>query len=138
MEKANGYTVNSCGIYDCDANWNWKNNGNKDYNLWAVFRGEGTLSLCSVPHSAAVGSCFLIPPKTLTCGTHNPNSRLLVYSVHFNSETPLTLSKKRLPFIPFFKELFERTVSFYNMNRKDIAEACLYVLLNEFFSSPDT
>ena len=138
MEQEYQYKINSCGIYNCDTNWSWKTSGSKDYNLWAVFRGEGTLSLCGVPHSAVVGSCFLIPPQTLTCGTHNPNSRLLVSSAHFNSETPLTLSKKRLPSNPFFKELFERTVSFYNMNRKDIAEACLYVLLNEFFSSPDT
>ena len=138
MGKTNGYTVNSCGIYDCDANWNWKNKGNKDYNLWAVFRGEGTLSLCGVPHSAMIGSCFLIPPHTLTYGTHNPNNRLLVYSVHFRcGGAPLPLGNKRMTNLPFFKELFERTVLFYNMDRGDVAEAYLRVLLNEFFSAAD-
>ena len=137
METSNNYTINSCGIHDCDSKWIWRTKGSKDYNLWAVFRGEGTLSLCDVTNSAVIGSCFLIPPQTLTYGTHNPNNRLLVYSVHFNSEKPLAISNKRLPNVPFFKELFERTVYFYNMNRKDVAEAYLYVLLNEFFSSPD-
>jgi len=138
MEKTYKYKVNSCGIYDCDSNWSWRTNGSKDYTLWAVFRGEGTLSLCNVPHSIMAGSCFLIPPKTLTHGTHNPNNRLLVYGLHFSTDgSPFELDCKRISNISFFKELFYRTILSYNMNRTPLVHSYLEVLLNEFFSSPD-
>ena len=138
MEKTYKYKVNSCGIYDCDSNWSWSTNGSNDYTLWAVFRGEGTLSLCDVPHSVMAGSCFLIPPKTLTRGTHKPNNRLLVYGLHFSTDgSPFELDSKRISNISFFKELFYRTILFYNMDRAPLVHAYLEVLLNEFFSSPD-
>ena len=138
MEKAYKYKINSCGIYDCDSNWSWSTNGSKDYTLWAVFRGEGTLSLCDVPRSVMTGSCFLIPPQTLTHGTHNPNNRLLVYGLHFSTDgIPFELGCKLISNIAFFKELFYRTILFYNMDRTPLVHAYLEVLLNEFFSSPD-
>ena len=134
----NKYTVNSCGIYDCDAEWSWKTNGSKDYTLWAVFRGEGTLSLDNTEHSVKSGSCFLIPPKTLTYGTHNPSNRLFVYAVHFSKDgNPFEIDYRRISNISFFKELFSRVILFYNMNRTALVHSYLEVLLNEFLSSPD-
>ena len=139
MGYADQYTINSCGIYHCNADWSWKTKGNKDYTLWAVFRGEGTLSLNNIPHSVVSGSCFLIPPQTLTHGTHNPNNRLFVYALHFSTnDINFHISCKRILNVSFFKELFDRTMLFYNMNRTDLAQTYLEVLLNEFFSSPDT
>ena len=138
MEDTGTYTINSCGIYDCDANWSWKTKGNKDYTLWAVFRGEGTLTLCDTPHSVMSGTCFLIPPQTLTQGMHNPDNRLFVYSVHFSTNNGTCgIGSKRIVNVSFFKELFDRTILFFNMNRIDLAQAYLKVLLNEFFSFPD-
>ena len=132
------YTVNSCGIYDCDADWSWKTGGSKDYTLWAVFRGEGSLSLDSVQYSVKIGSCFLIPPKTLTYGTHNHDNRLFVYAVHFSADgSSFEIDHKRISNVSFFKELFSRVILFYNMNRIALVNSYLEVLLNEFFSSPD-
>jgi len=134
----NKYTINSCGIYDCDADWSWKTDGSKDYTLWAVFRGEGTLSLDNVQYSVKIGSCFLIPPQTLTHGTHNPDNRLFVYAVHFITDgSSFKIDHKRISNISFFKELFSRIILFYNMNRTPLANLYLEVLLSEFFSSPD-
>lgn len=136
MENTGKYTINSCGIYDCDENWSWNNKCSRDYNLWAVFRGEGALSLYDTTYSAMIGSCFLIPPRTPLFGTHNPNNRLLVYSVHFSSDIiPLDIDVRRIPNTSFFKELFNRVIRFYNMDQIDLANSCLSVLLNEFFSS---
>ena len=139
MGQANQYTINSCGIYDCNTAWRWNSKGSRDYNLWAVFRGEGTLSLFGTSYSALTGTCFLIPPQTPTNGTHNPNSRLFVYSVHFSTNgVSIPLDSKRIPNVPFFKELFDRVIRFYNMNRSELAQTYLEVLLNEFFTAPDT
>ena len=138
MGHAAQYTINSCGIYNCSEKWNWKTKGNKDYTLWAAFRGEGTLTLENTPHAIVSGSCFLIPPQTLTHGTHNLSNRLFVYALHFSTDEPnFHISCKRISDVSFFKELFERTMLLYNMNRIDLAQTYLEVLLNEFFSSPD-
>ena len=39
------YRINSCGICDCPPEWGWQTAkcGFSDYDLWAVFRGEGAL-----------------------------------------------------------------------------------------------
>ena len=134
----NKYTINSCGIYDCDADWSWKTDGSKDYTLWAVFRGDGTLLLDNVQYSVKIGSCFLIPPQTLTHGTHDPGNRLFVYAVHFITDgSSFKIDHKRISNISFFKELFSRMILFFNMNRTPLANSYFEVLLSEFFSFPD-
>ena len=132
------YRVNSCGIYDCDPDWSWSSRGFKDFDLWAVFRGEGELVLNGKPHRVMAGSCFLIPPHTTVKGSHDENNRLLVYAAHFSARSPAhEIYEKRISHSAFFKELFSRVIRFYNMSRDDLAASCLDVLLNEFFSYPD-
>ena len=132
------YTINSCGIYDCDSDWCWNTKGFKDFDLWAVLRGEGQINLDGTSHKIIPGTCFLIPPQTQIHGTHNPNNRILVYSVHFSSKSiPSNVDVKRITDTTFFKELFDRVIRFHNMNRADLTVSCLSILLNEFFSSSD-
>ena len=137
MKSEGNYVINSCGIYDCDSDWCWSTKGFKDYDLWAVLRGDGQLTLDGTPYRVTAGACFLIPPQTQILGTHDPNNRLFVYSVHLSaSGIPSAISAKRITDTTFFRELFDRVIRFRNMKRDDLAVLYLKALLNEFFSYP--
>ncbi len=56
--------IHSCGISDCDASWRWDTGarGIPDWDLWAVFRGAGTLETPEHAYDYVRGSCFLLSP----------------------------------------------------------------------------
>ena len=138
----NGYELISCGIHNCTPEWEWNSKGFDDYDLWAVFAGEGCLVLNNIEHKVTAGTCVLIPPNTAIHGTHNKAKCLVVYNVHFkltnskNENITNSSEVRQITDISFFKNLFERMVSFGNMSRSDLSNACIELLLNEFFSSP--
>ena len=57
MKSEGNYVINSCGIYDCDADWCWSTKGFKDYDLWAVLRGDGQLTLDDTPYRVTGSTC---------------------------------------------------------------------------------
>ena len=136
------YKLVSFGIHRCAPEWEWRTKGFGDYDLWAVFGGEGSLFLNGVEHRVSAGSCVLIPPDTEIYGTHNADNRLVVYNVHFEfvngkkEERPYGAEMRRIRDVAFFRNLFERAVGFGNMNRTDLACSCIDLLLSEFFASP--
>ncbi len=137
--------INSCGICDCAADWQWNTapHGFSDYDLWAVFRGTGRIT----PHqtdsiSVHEGVCLLLAPNIHYFAQHDPKTPLLTINVHFdflgeNDERiyPMPLCAKSIAYPSFFKELLTRIVSYYNSNREDIACHFLSAALEEFFNS---
>ncbi len=139
--------INSCGICDCLPEWGWQTakNGFSDYDLWAVFRGEGAL----LPHigeekeiSVHEGICILLAPNVCYTAHHDPKRPLLVINVHFDildeqgkQVYPVGIEAKTIAFPSFFEELLTRVVSLYNSNREDAACRYLACALEEFFSS---
>lgn len=136
--------INSCGICDCLPEWQWHTGGFSDYDLWAVFRGEGSIQAHmedSVKEIAVHdGVCILLVPDIRYIAAHNPEHPLLVINTHFEF-----LNDDGLPFYPeglqtkilqsplFLKELLTRMVSFYNSNDEKAALAYFAAALEEFF-----
>lgn len=140
----NGYELVSCGIHNCTPEWEWNSKGFDDYDLWAVFAGEGSLVLNESEYRVSAGTCVLIPPNTTIHGTHDKSNCLEVYNVHFthknskNENLAICPDARQIIDVAFFKNLFGRAVSFGNMNRADLCRSCIELLLNEFFASPKT
>ena len=77
--------INSCGICDCLPEWSWHTDGFSDYDLWAVFRGEGTIQPENESEFAVHdGVCVLLTPDTKYIAKHHPEQPLLVINVHFD------------------------------------------------------
>lgn len=142
MNKHHSYKINLCGLNDCSPEWHWETDGFRDYDLWAVFRGSGTLEVNGVTYEAKEGACFLLPPNARIRGRHDPKDPLLTANVHFHfledekPVFPLTCQQRFLVNVSFFKELLERTISCFYRNQQKDAVAWLTVVLNEFFSCP--
>ncbi len=135
--------INSCGICDCLPEWSWHTEGFHDYDLWAVFRGEGSL-YANAEHEIAVhdGVCILLTPNTKYTARHNPEQPLLVINAHFEfldgegkTVYPTGSQTKILSEPLFLKELLTRAVSFYNSNDETAAVSYLSAALTEFFHS---
>ena len=139
--------INSCGICDCPPEWGWQTakNGFSDYDLWAVFRGEGAL----FPHREGAeeiavheGICILLEPNVCYTAHHTPERPLLVINVHFdlldeNEKKcyPVGLSARSIADVDFFEKLLRRVVSLYNSRDEDAACRFLSCALDEFFTS---
>ena len=73
--------INSAGINDCAREWSWNSPIFCDYDLWAVFRGEG--KLCSEGElsqeiSVCEGTVLLLEPDCRYIGEHNKEKPLLL------------------------------------------------------------
>ena len=134
--------INSCGICDCAPEWQWNTapHGFSDYDLWAVFRGDGSIT----PENNSKihvheGVCVLLAPNMHYFAEHNPKTPLLTINVHFdfldengNCIYPIELKAKSIAFPSFFKEILTRVVSHYNSNRENAACHFLAAALEEF------
>ena len=135
--------INSCGINDCSPEWRWEtaDTGFDDYDLWAVFRGIGNISIGGESFSVEKGSCFIIPPNKAVIGTHTPENPLFVINVHFSvdGESAAMISsqpiRRYVSDISFFKALLTRVISFHYREQEDEAIAWLKVALNELFDA---
>ena len=83
--------INSCGVSDCAPEWEWTTapHGFGDYDLWAVFRGIGTIIAHTEKEPPAEyhlqeGACLLLAPNTVYTAYHEPSCPLLVINVHFD------------------------------------------------------
>ena len=137
--------INSCGITDCSPSWHWETaeNGFDDYDLWAVFRGNGELNVNGEEFSVSAGDCFLLPPHHAIIGRHKADDPLLVMNVHFSfindgiAVCDLPLSKRYVADRRFFQRLLERVIYAHYQENSQKAELWLSSALEEFFSSPD-
>ncbi|MBQ8497887.1 MAG: helix-turn-helix transcriptional regulator [Clostridia bacterium] len=136
--------INSCGICDCLPEWQWHTDGFHDYDLWAVFRGEGTIQAHTADTVTEIavhdGICVLLVPDTKYIAKHHEERPLLVINAHFefldDDGTPIYLEKLQTKILPsplFLQELLTRMVSFYNSNDEKAALAYFAAALEEFF-----
>ena len=132
--------INSCGICDCAPEWQWRTAGFSDYDLWAVFRGSGTIRPAQGEEiNVHDGTCILLTPNTEYVAWHDPEHPLLVITVHFDFFNDRgekifneRLQAKLMAYPQFFKDILLRVVSRYNSN--DERAACVYLsaALEEF------
>lgn len=79
---------------DCEPNWRWRKRElpMPNYDLFYVWKGEGTVVLNGKPHQVSKAHCFLFRPGDFISATHNPQNPLRITYIHFNvSQVPTTL-----------------------------------------------
>ena len=135
--------INSCGVSDCAPDWKWTTapHGFGDYDLWAVFRGMGTLKAESEDeYPIHEGACLLLPPDTVYTAYHDPAHPILVINVHFDflDESGLPVrpatkpEAKSVPSPAFLKTLLMRTVTLFNSSKEKSACTFFMAALEEF------
>ena len=135
--------INSCGITDCNAEWKWDTFGFNDYDLWTVFRGKGTLTIDEECFNVEEGSCILIPPNKKITGRHDLQNPLFTINVHFdflqNEKIihPYDIEQRFILNTTFYKEILNRIVFLHYRESESYSKACLFVALQEFFSSSE-
>ena len=132
--------INSCGVCDCAPEWQWHTMGFSDYDLWAVFRGCGTIRPKNNDEiTVHDGSCILLTPDTEYIARHDPEHPLLVITVHFDFLDEAgrkifdeRLCAKQIAYPQFLKDVLLRVVSHYNSNNEKTAAVYLAAALEEF------
>ena len=135
--------INTCGIHDCSPGWNWttQKNGFPDYDIWAVFRGQGTLAPQAQGqpvYHLHKGAAMLLAPNIQYVAKHDPEHPLFVVNVHFdfldaegNVIYPKSIEAKHVTDPDLLKTLLTRCVTMFNGNRRNEAEIFLAAALAE-------
>lgn len=138
--------INACGLHDCTADWCWHTPeaGISGYNLWAVFRGKGTLTCGEKAFPLREGVVMLLPPGTPFSADTDPTRLLWIITVHFtvsdeedNPIHPFPLRAKLIEDPTFFRTLLNRTITNFNRNQTDTAALFLQTVLADFDASCD-
>ena len=139
--------INTCGIHDCSPGWNWttQKQGFPDYDIWAVFRGHGTLTPQTRHHTEyrlQKGAVLLLAPGVQYVAKHDPEHPLFVINVHFDFLDPQgqviyprDIAAKRVSDPEFFQTLLTRCVTAFHGNRFPEAAAFLEAALAEHAAS---
>lgn len=139
----NDYEINSCGISDCPPEWSWVTGdcGFDDYDIWAVFRGHGKISVGGREFAVSAGSCVILPPRKKIVACHDPRDPLLVIHTHFSprgeggDEKLLGGRCVSARDIVFFRDLLDRVILCYYRSCKEAASMWLSAALSELSSS---
>ena len=135
--------INSCGISDCTPDWSWitADTGFSDYDLWAVFRGNGELKSRGETFEVSAGSCMLLAPGEKYIGKQDPMSPLFVIHVHFcfleneKAVAPFGIQHKHIADTAFFRDILNRVITYFYRNEAEKASFWLKAALFEFSSS---
>ena len=135
--------IHSCGIHDCSPGWNWttQKQGFPDYDIWAVFRGQGTLAPqtgCHPAYPLRKGAALLLAPGVQYAAKHDPEHPLFVINVHFDfldaegkAIFPRQIEAKSVSDPDFLQTLLTRCVTAFHGNRAEEAAAFLAAALAE-------
>ena len=142
--------INSCGIHDCPPEWEWITSacGFADYDVWAVFRGKGSIAP-QTPGASPIylreGSALLLTPGVQYIARHDPQHPLFVVNIHFDFLSaqgeiihPLPMLVKSVEKPDFLKTLLIRTVTLFSSNQAELACDFLSAALAEYKISDDS
>jgi len=71
-------------ITHCTPEWDWNFGPMKDFDLWVILDGEGSLEINGNQHKLQAGSIFLFSPGCAGYASHNPKTPLRVAAIHFD------------------------------------------------------
>ena len=141
--------INSCGINDCSPQWSWTtpSQGFPDYDVWAVFRGNGIISPMiseNTQYNLSDGTALLLAPNIQYIAKHDPNNPLFVINIHFdfideNGQIlfPCGILAKYISDVSFLKTLLTRAVTLFYSNQQELAASYLATALSEYAISED-
>jgi len=138
LVREGGVHVNWCGIFYCQHDWAWNTSKTpfNDFDLWYVFGGVGELSTSDGLHELRAGDCFILRPRTLYIGRHDPRQPLHVIAVHYDyaDRTRSALIPhlhRHMRHLVFFKDLLTRTVQSHHRKLTSEADEWLQACLLE-------
>ena len=105
--------INSAGITYCEPDWSWNTSRRPptDHDLWTVFSGQGRLETSTTAYDLLPGDCFILQPRGVYIGTHDPDHPLVVIHIHFDPIGELALGfHRRLTRLSYLRETLTRSV----------------------------
>lgn len=140
--------MNWCGIFPCEPDWSWDTATTplRDFDLWAVFEGRGTMAAPGATVTVARGDCLLLRPNERYVVRTEPAQPLLVHVVHFDFigarsrvVRPDTLPPlhRQLLDVTFYRELTTRVIQSHLGGRLDEADLWLRAALRELEAADD-
>ncbi len=100
-------------VYRCEPAWHWKPTPFRDFDLWIVLAGRGTLTCGKANHNLRAGTGFVFQPGDHIEALHDPENPLVVFACHFLRSKPYRESDR------FLQNLFH-----YTVNNVDYAGRC--------------
>ncbi|MCD8482126.1 MAG: AraC family ligand binding domain-containing protein [Verrucomicrobia bacterium] len=70
-------------FFDCVPRWSWQAAALKNWMIWAVLRGKGSMLLHGKNHDLFEGVVFILRPGDVPVAYHEADNPLWVYTVHF-------------------------------------------------------
>ena len=134
--------LNWCGIFPCEPDWSWDTaiTPLRDFDLWAVFDGRGTLDAPEGRLELGTGDCLVLRPRERYVCRHRADSPLLVHVIHYDyldgrgepapPPEPPALHRP-LGDVTFFRELTRRVVASHAAGDHPGARAWLRACLAE-------
>src|SRR3990172_3881877 len=96
-----GLRINTAGRFHCAGDWSWDTALHPwpDNDLWTVLAGSGRMETPEGVFAVGRGDVFVLRGGRRYVGTHDAQSPLVVYAVHFDSPWPRTATERapRLP-----------------------------------------
>lgn len=128
--------INSCGISDCDPKWSWctGDDGFGDNDLWAVFRGHGTIFIENEKFDIEAGFGIILPPNKRIVAYHDANDPLLVINVHFSSDIGAFsrgIISGKVRNTLFFHDLLDRVITSHYKGSEENASIWLNAAIAE-------
>jgi len=131
--------INECDTVLCHPGWIWDSPLLRDFDLWFIWAGRGTIQWKEQKYELAAGSMFCLQPGNCYHARQDPVHRLGVSFVHFDfrdacgqivcltrSQRPPTVA--RISEVDFFEQLFKQIVCLHHEgDGLARAEAAIYL-----------
>ncbi len=86
-------------LYRCEPGWRWKPAPFRDFDLWVVLAGRGTLSCSGADRVLRAGTGFVFQPGDRIEAAHDPENPLVVFACHFICGKPYRKTDRFLPIL---------------------------------------
>ncbi len=119
------FSYKSGNVFRCSEAWDWKADNFKDYDIWLVCAGTGTLTTKDRTYPITRGDCFVFFPGSSHHASHSRSAPLTVVAAHFDialvPEAPVFAYHRKLRKTEFIAEMLTRSATFGR--RGDTAKA---------------
>lgn len=129
--------INSADYYQCNKDWFWDTSMTnwKDSDLWYVSKGTGEMKTPHGIYPLYRGVCFLLKGNERYIASHNPESPLHVYAVHFESDPEWGFTRFQTKDADFLDSLFARIIEHRQQDKDEAALLWLQTAFSELSSS---
>jgi AraC-like DNA-binding protein/mannose-6-phosphate isomerase-like protein (cupin superfamily) len=136
ISAARAITINSAARFRCAPDWSWDTGaGFRDYDLWVVLEGRGSLAAPGQTLDLARGDAFVLSPRTRYVANHEPSDPLSVIAVHFEADEPVEVAEhRRVVPAEFLAGVLERLLRAHVQGSRDEAVFWLRAALTELAS----